>query len=313
MEFEELEGDSQVALLVSRIGNNRLRDARRLPQGASAISILRMLRALEQIRRMRGGAQSHLMRCDDGYYYVVKFQNNPQHRRVLVNELLGTRLAARLGLPTVPVEIVAVSEELIRLTPDLAMEMPRSRIPCQPGLQFGSRYPGDPQQLTLHDFLPDEQLREVENLHDFAGMLVFDKWTCNTNGRQTVFFSDLGKAAEPAATRRYKAKMIDQGFCFNAGEWNFPDAPLRGLYARNRVYQGVTGMESFAPWMERLEKQMTERTLDEIARPIPPEWYADDYDALLALLEQLHRRRVRVPDLMLESKRCNRQPFPNWM
>ena len=31
-----------------------------------------MLRALEQIRRMRGGAQSHLMRCDDGHYYVVR-------------------------------------------------------------------------------------------------------------------------------------------------------------------------------------------------------------------------------------------------
>jgi len=287
--------------------------ARCLPQAPSTISIIRMLRALEQIRRMRGGAQSHLMRCDDGYYYVVKFQNNPQHRRVLVNELLGTRLAARLGLPTVPVEIIAVSEELIRLTPELAMEMPHSRVPCEPGLQFGSRYPGDPQQLTLHDFLPDEQLREVENLHDFAGMLVFDKWTCNTNGRQTVFFSDHGKAGEPAVTRRYKTKMIDQGFCFNAGEWNFPDAPLRGLYARNRVYHGVTGMESFAPWMERLEKQVTERTLDEITRPIPPEWYADDYDALLALLEQLHRRRVRVPDLILEAKRCNRQPFPNWM
>src|SRR5216684_356218 len=253
-----------------------------------------MLRAVEQIRRMRGGAQSHLMRCDDGYYYVVKFQNNPQHRRILVNELLGTRLAARLGLPTVPVEIVAVSEELIRLTPELAVELPRARIPCQPGLQFGSRYPGDPRQLTLHDFLPDEQLREVENLHDFAGMLVFDKWTCNTNGRQTVFFSD-------------------QGFCFNAGEWNFPDAPLRGLYARNRVYHGVTGMESFAPWLGRIEEQMTERTLDEITRSIPPEWYADDYDALLRLLEQLHRRRRRVPDLILEAKRCNRQPFPNWM
>ncbi len=288
-----------------------------------------MLRALEQIRRMRGGAQSHLMRCDDGYYYVVKFQNNPQHRRILVNELLGTRLAARLGLPTVPVEIVDVSEELIRLTPELAVELPRARIPCQPGLQFGSRYPGDPRQLTLHDFLPDEQLREVENLHDFAGMLVFDKWTCNTNGRQTVFFSEQGQAAEQAATRyktkmidqgsaeqaatRYKTKMIDQGFCLNAGEWNFPDAPLRGLYARNRVYQGVTGMESFAPWLERIEKQMTGRALDEIIRAIPPEWYADDYDALLALLEQLHRRRHRVPDLILEAKRCNRQPFPNWM
>src|SRR5712664_1582505 len=149
-----------------------------------------MIKALEQIRRMRGGAQSHLMRCSDENYYVVKFQNNPQHRRILVNELLGTRLAARLGLPTTAVAIIRLSEELIRLTPELCMEMPRERIPCQAGLQFGSRYPGDPRRLTLFDFLPDEQLRALENLYQFAGMLVFDKWTCNTNGRQTLFFRE---------------------------------------------------------------------------------------------------------------------------
>jgi hypothetical protein len=143
-------------------------------------------------------------------------------------------------------------------------------------------------------------------------MLVFDKWTCNTNGRQTVFFLEGGGTTEQGAMH-YKTHMIDQGFCFNAGEWNFPDAPLRGLYARNRVYEGVTGMGSFAPWMERLEKQMTERVLDEIIRLIPPEWYEDDYDALLRLLEQLHRRRSRVPDLILDAKRSNRQPFPNWI
>ncbi|MGB2623715.1 MAG: HipA family kinase [Candidatus Acidiferrum sp.] len=284
-----------------------------------------MLRALEQIRRMRGGAQSHLMRCTDGNYYVVKFQNNPQHRRILVNELLGTKLAARLGLPTAPVAIVEVSEELIRLTPDLAMEMPRQRIPCQAGLQFGSRYPGDPRRLALHDFLPDEQLRQVANLHDFAGMLVFDKWTCNTNGRQTLFFQQPSREERPAAGSAaegcpsadasgspYSTLMIDQGFCFNAGEWNFPDAPLRGLYARNRVYEGVTGMESFAPWLERLEKQMTERTLDDLTRLIPPAWYEDDLDALLRLSEQLLRRRARVPELILEAKKSNRQPFPYW-
>src|SRR5882762_9962287 len=147
-----------------------------------------MIKALEEIRRMRGGAQSHLMRCSDENYYVVKFQNNPQHRRILVNELLGTRLAALLGLPTTAVAIIHVSEELIRLTPELCIEMPRARIPCQAGLQFGSRYPGDPRSLTLFDFLPDEQLRTVENLYQFAGMLVFDKWTCNPSVRQTLFF-----------------------------------------------------------------------------------------------------------------------------
>jgi hypothetical protein len=177
--------------------------------------------------------------------------------------------------------------------------------------------------MTLHDFLPDEKLREVDNLHDFAGMLVFDKWTCNTNGRQTVFFEARRRGGEPSPgmteTQRgeaiqpaYHTVMIDQGFCFNAGEWNFPDAPLRGLYARNRVYEGVIGMESFGPWLERLEKQITERVLAELAEEIPPAWYDDDYDALVRLLEQVYRRKERVPELILSAQRSNRQPFVSW-
>jgi hypothetical protein len=112
--------------------------------------------------------------------------------------------------------------------------------------------------LTLFDFLPDKQLMEVENLHDFSGMLVFDKWTCNTNGRQTLFFREPRNGLE-AGELRYRALMIDQGFCFNAGEWNFPDAPLRGLYARNRVYLGVTGRESRALPLGRLSPQNLRR------------------------------------------------------
>jgi hypothetical protein len=260
------------------------------------------------------------MRCSDRYYYVVKFQNNPQHRRILVNELLGTRLAGRLGLPTTPVAVVEVSEELIRLTHELAIETPRGRIPCQAGLQFGSRYPVDPGSVAVFDFMPDGQLHRVANLHDFAGMLVFDKWTCNTNGRQTIFFQQAepegpeppGVSPKLARDEPYTAMMIDQGFCFNAGEWNFPDAPLRGLYARNRVYEGVIGMNSFAPWMEKLERQITPRTFEELIEEIPPQWYEDDYDTVRQLSEQLLKRRSRVPDLILDAKRSNRQPFPNW-
>jgi hypothetical protein len=272
--------------------------------------------ALEQISRKRGGSQSHLMRCGDGNYYVVKFQNNAQHRRILVNEFLGTNLAARIGLPTTPVAIVEVSEELIRLTDELVIEMPRNRIPCQAGLQFGSRYPGDPRRLALLDFLPDEQLRHVVNLPDFLGMLVFDKWTCNTDGRQTLFFQEDAQAADvienQAASSPYRTVMIDQGFCFNAGEWNFPDAPLRGLYARQRVYENVIGMESFAPWLERLES-INECTFDEIIRQIPPEWYEDDYNGLVKFSEQLLVRRSHVPELIVSARNSNRQPFPNWI
>jgi hypothetical protein len=106
---------------------------------------------------------------------VVKFLNNPQHRRILVNEMLGTSLASRLGLPTAPVNVVEVPEELIRLT-------------TSP--------------------------------------------TCNTNGRQTVFFepqsrnrgmgvgSGPGEGTESEGENKahYHTATIDQGFCCNAAE-----------------------------------------------------------------------------------------------
>ena len=287
----------------------RIRSEAARPWGYVPLRYTPMLRAMEQIRRMRGGAQSHLMRCSDGNYYVVKFQKNPQHPRVLVNEMLGTRLAARLGLPTTPVDVIDVSEELIRLTPDLCVEMARQRIPCKPGKQFGSRYRLDPRRLTWFDFLPDPQLERVENFHEFAGMLVFDKWSCNTNGRQTLFWRELPE--EPNSP--YRAIMIDQGFCFNAGEWNFPDAPLRGLYARNRVYQGVIGRESFEPWIDCMNRGVTERVLGSILQEIPPDWYDDGLDSVTTLVERLLQPKHQVPELLFAAKNTTRRPFPNWV
>jgi hypothetical protein len=254
---------------------------------------------------MRGGAQAHLMRCDDDGYYVVKFQNNPQGQRILANELLGTRLAARLGLAAPQATVVEVREELIAHTEDLVMQLGRGRAPCRAGLQFGSRYPGSPAETVVFDFLPEEQLRAVVNLTDFCGMLVFDKWTCNTNGRQAIFFR---QGSEP----HYQAQMIDQGFCFNAGEWNFPDAPLRGLYARHCVYESVRGIESFEPWLARVEERMTELLVEEIYSEIPPEWYEFDPDALEKMLEHLLRRRKLVRELIVAAWKSSAQPFPNW-
>ena len=245
------------------------------------------------------------MRCEDGAYYVVKFQNNPQGSRILANELLGTRLAARLGLPVAEAAVIEVRENLIAETQELVIELGRGRRPCRAGLQFGSRYPGHPAETVVYDFLPDEQLAEVVNLSDFCGVFVFDKWTCNTNGRQAIFFRATGE-------HRYQARMIDHGFCFNAGEWNFPDAPLRGLYQRHRVYESVRGIETFEPWLARVAEKMTESVIDGILKEIPAEWYGDDFDALEKMLEQLLRRRKLVPQLVISAWKSSAQPFRNW-
>jgi hypothetical protein len=106
--------------------------------------------------------------------------------------------------------------------------------------------------------------------------------------------------------------MVDQGFCFNAGEWNFPDAPLRGLYPRHRVYEHVTGIDSFEPWLARVEQRVGKTALGEIADEIPPEWYNDEHEVLGAMLDRLVERRARVRELIFSARDSGRQPFPNW-
>lgn len=260
--------------------------------------------AVQQIRRMRGGAQGQLMLGADGRLYVVKFQNNPQHTRVLANEFLASRLAAAAGLTVPQAELVEVSRWLIDNTAELEMDLGTSRVRCQPGLQFGSRFAGGTMPGQVVDYLAEEQLAEVSNLGEFAGVLALDKWTGNANGRQAVF-------AKRQRERRYKAVFIDFGYCFHAGEWRFEDAPLRGVYYRNTVYQGVREWSSFEPWLTRMETMAAE-TVWAAAGEIPPEWYGGDLAEMEALVEKLLARRSRIRELIEEFARSDRKPFPFW-
>src|SRR5580693_3923666 len=79
--------------------------------------------AVQAIRRMRGGAQSQLMLGADGKLWVVKFQNNPQHLRVLANELIATRLAQAVGLTVPASDVFEVTEWLIANSPDMHIEL----------------------------------------------------------------------------------------------------------------------------------------------------------------------------------------------
>jgi hypothetical protein len=261
--------------------------------------------AVQAVRRMRGGAQSQLMLGADGNLWVVKFQNNPQHLRVLANELIATRLAQAAGLTVPASDVVEVTEWLIANTPGMVVELAHGRAePYTPGLQFGSRFIGGMLPGQVVDYLPEQQLDEVRNLYEFAGMLALDKWAGNCNGRQAVF-------DRRPRERRYRATFIDQGFCFNAGEWSFPDSPLRGVYGRNSVYAGVTGWKSFEPWLSRIET-MAPEALWSIAEVVPPEWYGGDMSVIEQLMEKVLVRRARVRELIGSFRDSNREPFPLW-
>lgn len=262
------------------------------------------LHAVQHIRRMRGGSQAHLIRASDNNFYVVKFQNNPQHIRVLAGEYLGNRLGNLLALPMPEVRVIDVSEWLISNTPDLRIESAGMSIPCTAGLQLGSRYAADIWQDQVFDYLPESLFERVKNREDFPRMLVFDKWTGNCDGRQAVFVKHRGE-------RLYHAVFIDQGHCFNCGEWTFPDLALHGVYSRNYVYAGVTGWQSFEPALSRLE-QISFSDLREIVSEIPEQWYQSDSEGLTRLIHNLDDRKSLVPELITAFRSSSRNPFPNW-
>jgi len=256
---------------------------------------------------MRGASQPYLLRCEDSSNYVVKFQNNPQHVRVLANEMLAGRLAKLIGLPVATPAFVEVPPGLIRGNPPLELEIGPRRVLCLAGLHFGSRFPGDPRQTLVVDFLPDRLLRNVKNLASvFLGGFVFDKWTCNCNGRQVIFFRTVDQEG-PA----YSGLLIDQGFCFNDGDWNFPDSPIRGLYPRRWIYEKVEGFKSFEPFLSRIEN-LDGSQIEECVLQMPEEWCGPDPGQLTQLAESLYKRRRGLRQAILDAKDGSLHPFPNW-
>ena len=186
-------------------------------------------------------------------------------------------------------ELVEVSSWLIENTPELEIDLGRTQVRCQAGLQFGSRFAGGRCRARWWTFCPKSRLAELKNLAEFAGILALDKWTGNANGRQAVF-------ARRQRERRYKAVFIDFGYCFHAGEWRFEDAPLRGVYF-GMMFTGDRGWESFEPWLTRIET-MPEDTVWAAANEVPPEWYGGDQSEMETLVEKLLKRRSRIRELI---------------
>jgi hypothetical protein len=261
--------------------------------------------AIQHLRPLRGGAQSHLLRASDGNCYVTKFQNNPQHIRVLANEMLATRLGLQLGLPMPKVEVIEVSDWLIEHSLELRFQLASQQLMCKSGKQLGSLFIGQNGPGLSFDYLPNEMLKNVLNLADFARVLVLDKWTCNSDGRQAVF------CRESMRSRRYIATFIDQGYCFSASEWTFLDYPLRGVFESNCVYEGVSGWEGFEPALTRAESMDTE-SIWRCAADVPEEWYEGDRASLEQLVEELSKRREIIRKLIGDFRRSTRNPFSNW-
>jgi hypothetical protein len=264
-----------------------------------------VVNCVEHVRRMRGESRADLMRSANGRHYVVKRLNNPQGRRILVNEYVSNVVLKLLRIDTPPIAAVTIS------TPELngASEM-----------HFGSQHPGSPDSLAIYDFLPDTLLANLANRRDFCGALVFDKWLANADGRQCIFFqSQLDRA--PYCGEQgvgWVAQMIDNGLVFGGDRWAFSDSPVQGIYCRTIVYGKKARLRDFEPWLERA-MTIDRSEVEEALVSMPPGWIQGEEYLFADLLRRLWRRRERLPILIAETiswlnsaKRRKNGHFRNW-
>ena len=227
------------------------------------------------IRKMRGGAQAHLLECDDGHFYVVKFRNNPQHRRVLVNEWIASAFLNYLQISTPETAIVNVPAEFS------GRETPKFISNSAPAASRSS--PAGTSDPAIRAIPPKSWFTISSRMccwtksstgDEFLGALVFDKWIGNADARQAIFFRARLEQRPAAASgirerQGFVAHMMDHGYIFDGPHWLFTDSPLQGLYFRPSVYLQVRSFRDFEPWLDQVV-HFPEEIVDQALKQIPP-------------------------------------------
>ena len=269
---------------------------------------------------MRGGAQAHLLKCDGGLHYVVKFSNNPQGgRRILLNEIILSVLMKRLGILTPEIAVVNVDSDFIKANPEVLLSWgPNQKFAPDVGPHFGSLHVGGALPATVFDFLPDTILPEVVNREHFFGALAFDKWVSNADSCQVVFHRARIKTKRLGCPSvGWLAQFIDRGLAFQGRHWTFHDSPIQGIYGRRIVYGPKPLLHDFDFWVNAIEEIHQNLFLERVFALLPHAWIEGQEGELQRVLDRLQGRSKRIPELMAGTVKClqampeRRVPYPS--
>jgi hypothetical protein len=242
----------------------------------------RTLAVTTVIRQQSGGAQSRLVRCDNGKLYVLKMNPNPQGPNVLANEALGSTLIRGLGLLAPPWERVTIDLKTVHLFPELTMRTAAQEITYPAcGIHFGSEYLGGP-QYDLYDFMPKSCTHKLRSTAQFLAIYLFDVWASHQDERQCVYQRTRG-------SNLYDTFFIDNGHLFGGPAWSEVAGHSRGVCSGN-VQAPEMGDPRIEHWLKVFEDRIPKLLRHAIAE-VPGDWYEGDihelYDRLLSRLESI--------------------------
>lgn len=251
---------------------------------------------VQAVRVLRGGSRPILCVGEDKNLYVLKLEQNPQGAEVLANELIAHRLATILGLPVPDLHTVKLRSPLSIEISELLKDYP-DKVACrepwilEAGTHLASKYPIDPFKGNIYDSLTFvRDFRKLRNLDDVVGAMVFDVWLENHDRRQFVFWKTCRE-------RRYRALLIDNGFCF-AKDWKM----CTSLYFEDlgKFWQGIDinyVRAQVCMWTERIMAISDEKMVGAVSN-IPLGWHGENSRRPTDLLPYLFVRRSLLQELI---------------
>jgi hypothetical protein len=220
---------------------------------------------------------------------LIKFKQNPQGPRVLVNEYVGFELASALGLDHPPCGIVDVDPASLPNNGVLELlDADGDRLVYKPGLHFYSKWLDPKDEVFAEDV---RGLKGAVNAGMLAGVVVLDLLLGNWDRKPLN--SNLILHREK---HQQKLKLIDLSMAFGSGIWeiqNLQDYDLPPLNATlpyshppKALLESVNHYTDFSPYLAKLKTLGRER-LEAIVKTVPDEWSlnAEERKALVDCLE----------------------------
>jgi hypothetical protein len=258
-------------------------------------SIIDVVHAVQFVRKMRGGSQPSLIRCNDGKLYVVKFLNNPQGPNVLANEVLGNELLNALNLPSPGWKAVFISSSFLKNNTGMFFETLSGCSAIQSGLHFGSEFLGGEKTGHVYEWLPNAFFSRVANSKDFAGIRIFDLWTNHCDHRQSLYSTRDGNAS-------FQAVFIDNGHLFGGPEWNRKSRQGESLSLDRRFHASELPVEVAGNWIARFETECSS-SLFNIIQHVPRIWYSGDINQVAeTLVRRLSMLRALFSDDLTQKR-----------
>jgi hypothetical protein len=246
------------------------------------------------IGKIRNGCtKPYYLICDDGNHYAVKFKENPETCRVLINEYVCAEIALILDLPLAEPSIVNIDDYFISDHGNEISQHVEKQVTS--GTHFGSK-----KVKKAFQIFNSQMIEDAGNINCVPDIILFDHLICNkdrdSNGGNLLYDSNSKQLV-----------LIDHTHAFDLGSiWtsnelkrriNQPFFPLNtGGFVYKKLVPFVNGNNPFGNILNKLTRLNVD-TLWHIIDSIPQEWQITPEEKSV-LLEYLIDRLNRIEEVL---------------